>query len=54
VVGFLASGPQQHVADLWSPREDRLPVIEGLGGDFAGVVDAHEVGRLATLRLAQR
>jgi len=54
VVSFFASGPQQHVANLWSPCEDRLAVIQGLGGDFAGVVDAHEAGRLAPFRCRKR
>ena len=44
VVGLLARRMQQEFADFGVAREQRLGVVQGLGGDLAGMVDAHQRG----------
>jgi hypothetical protein len=47
VVGFLARRLQQELPGRLGSGDERLAVIQGLGGHLAGVVDPHEGGRRA-------
>ena len=42
VVGFLAGGVEHELPDFGVAREQGLGVIQGLGGDLAGMIDAHQ------------
>jgi len=53
MVGLFTSSFQQCLSRLLIPRDESLPLIEGLSGDFACVIDAHQsrdlplIGRLS-------
>src|SRR5690606_20862943 len=47
VVAFFLGGLFHAVADLGKVGGEGLALVEGLGADFAGVVDAHEAGAVA-------
>jgi hypothetical protein len=49
MVRLLASSIQQQVARRSRPGDQRLPMIESLGGYFAGMVYAHQGRRLLAL-----
>lgn len=42
VISFLTRGLQQHVSRCGRSRDERLAVVEGLGGNFARMVHTHE------------
>lgn len=44
MIGFLPPGFEQRLAGRGIAGKERLPLIQGLGGNFAGVIDAHECG----------
>ena len=54
VVGFLAGGLEQHVAEFRGPGERRLAMVERLGGHFSGMVDPHERRGFAPFGRGQR
>ena len=52
VIGLLAGGLLRSMrTDRRVAGDQRLPVVQALGGDLAGVVDAHQRGGLARARL---
>ena len=42
VIGLFARGMEHEIADFRVAREQGLRVIQGLGGDLAGMVHAHQ------------
>ncbi len=50
VIGLVLGGPEQHGARRGAAGHESLAVVERLGGELAGVIDAHERGTLAPLR----
>jgi hypothetical protein len=54
MVAFLAGGAAHEVAGGTGARRGGLAAIQGLGGDLAGVIDAHQPGRVSLFRLGQR
>jgi hypothetical protein len=49
VVFLLARGRCKAPPDLGIARDERLRAVERLGTDFAGVIDAHQAGGMASL-----
>ena len=53
MIGFLATRLFQQVADGRIARDQGLPVVQALGGDFTGMVDPHQLRRLAAGRVGR-
>ena len=53
VIVLLLRGAFHVLAHRWVFRRDGMSLVKRLGADLAGVVDAHETGHVAQLRLVQ-
>ena len=53
VVDFFGGGGFHAFDDFGVAGEEGLALVEGLGADFAAVVDAHEAGGFAPLRFGE-